>query len=159
MNGVTLTPLDSSIHESTLSLQYKLRTRDGRELRSTSLVLCTPEGKLAIAFCIDLDLSTLTAAKLWLQEISEPQAASGETLADDDAQTDIEDIVTRIIDEALIEVGGLVKFMGREDRLRAVGLMHGRGLFLIRGSVEKAAAALGISRFTLYGYLREVRNL
>ncbi|MGH2360547.1 MAG: helix-turn-helix domain-containing protein, partial [bacterium] len=64
----------------------------------------------------------------------------------------------QIIRDALGETGKLPKYMERDDRLKAVSLMQERGLFLIRGGVERAAAALGISRFTLYSYLKEVRG-
>jgi predicted transcriptional regulator YheO len=34
--------------------------------------------------------------------------------------------------------------------------MHERGLFVIRGSVERVAARLGVTKFTIYNYLDEI---
>ncbi|MEX0766188.1 MAG: PAS domain-containing protein [bacterium] len=154
---VALKLLDSSLTESTLSIGYKTHTRDNRELRSTSLVLRTYEGKPVIALCLNLDLSAVTMARLLLEDISKAPSADAETPTED-AQTDVADVMAQMIQEALAEVGKPTKFMDRDERLHAVRLMHQRGLFLIRGGVERAAAALGISRFTLYSYLKEVRN-
>jgi len=35
-------------------------------------------------------------------------------------------------------------------------LVHGPGFFVIRDAAELAAAALGISRYTIYNYLNEI---
>jgi len=153
---VALKLLDSAIKESTLSVGYRTQTRDGRELRSTSLVLRTHAGRPAIALCLNVDLSALTMARVLLEEITNMAASSGEAVHEE-TQLDVTDVISQMIQDALTEVGKPPKFMGREDRLQAVRLMHERGLFLIRGGVERAAAALGISKFTLYGYLKEVR--
>ncbi len=153
---VALKLLDSAIKESTLSVGYRTKTRDGRELRSTSLVLRTPAGKPVIALCINLDLSAFTMARLLLDEISKTSTSAMEA-GGEEVQLDVGDVIAHMIEEALAEVGKPAKFMDREDRLQAVRLMHERGLFLIRGGVERAAAALGISKFTLYGYLKDVR--
>jgi predicted transcriptional regulator YheO len=153
---VALKLLDSAIKESTLSVGYRTQTRDGRELRSTSLVLRTPLGKPVIALCLNLDLSAFTMARLLLEEIAKTPTASNESVGEE-TQMDVGDVIAQMIQEALADVGKPAKFMDREDRLRAVRLMQEHGLFLIRGGVERAAAALGISKFTLYGYLKEVR--
>jgi hypothetical protein len=36
--------------------------------------------------------------------------------------------------------------------------MMQRGLFIVKGGVERAAAALGVSRFTIYNYLDVLRE-
>lgn len=156
---IALRLLDSSVVGSTLSIGYRTTTRDGRELRSTSLILRTPEGKPAIAFCINVDLSTLTMARLLLEEISKTAVGEGDISADAAVPgVDVSEVLEQMIREALKEVGKPAKFMEREERLQVVRLMHERGLFLIRGGVERAAISLGISRFTLYSYLKEIRN-
>lgn len=154
---VALKMLDSSVTESTLSVNYKTHARDGHELRSSSMVYRTPEGKPVIALCVNLDLSAMTMVRQLLDEITRPAPAETAS-ADDGGQIDVTEIVEKIIRESVEEIGRPPKFMDRDERLRAVRQMHERGLFLIRGGVERAAAALGIARFTLYSYLKEVRG-
>jgi len=48
--------------------------------------------------------------------------------------------------------------MSREDKMEAVRHMNDRGLFLIRSSVDLAAAHLGVIRFTIYNYLDQIRG-
>jgi predicted transcriptional regulator YheO len=159
MKDVALKMLDSRVGDSTLSIGYTTHTRDGRELRSTSLTLRTPEGKPVLAFCINVDLSALTMARLLLEEFSKAEpVAEGSAKADETPQMEVAEVIEQMIREALQEGGKPAKFMDRSERLRAVRTMHEHGLFLIRGGVERAAAALGVSRFTLYGDLKEVRN-
>ena len=155
---IALKLLDSKVTDSTLSIGYTTYTRDTRELRSTSLLLRTPDGKLAIALCLNVDLTAFAMARLLLEEISRVPPADGQSVPEEPPQTGVGDVMAHMIREALAEVGKPPKFMNRDERLQAVRLMHERGLFLIRGGVERAAAALGISRFTLYSYLKEIRT-
>jgi len=46
----------------------------------------------------------------------------------------------------------------KAQKLEAVRQMHDGGLFIVKGAVEKAAAALGVTRYTIYNYLDEIRN-
>lgn len=155
---VALKLLDSGMRASTLSVGYKTHTRDGRELRSTSLVLRTPDGKPAIALCLNVDLSAVTMARSLLDEILKSVQAEGDASRDVAEQIEVSEVAAQVIQETLHEIGRPPEFMDRESRLRAVRLMQERGLFLIRGGVERAAAALKISKFTLYSYLKEVRS-
>jgi predicted transcriptional regulator YheO len=36
--------------------------------------------------------------------------------------------------------------------------MQRRGLFIVKGGVERAAAALGVSRFTIYNYMERIKR-
>ena len=158
MNDVALRLLGATDKkDSELRVGYRTQARDGRELKSTSLVLRTPRGKPVIALCINVDLSAITMARALLEQISRvPLPERDESATPPSRQIDVEDVVSELIQEVLNNIGKPPKFMDREDRLRAVALMHERGLFLVRGGVERAAAVLGISRFTLYSYLKEV---
>jgi predicted transcriptional regulator YheO len=51
---------------------------------------------------------------------------------------------------------------GRADikraNLLAVSEMQDKGIFLIKGGVEKAAVALGVTRYSIYNYLAELKG-
>lgn len=42
--------------------------------------------------------------------------------------------------------------------IQAVQAMMQRGLFIVKGGVERAATALGVTRFTIYNYLEALRE-
>jgi len=48
--------------------------------------------------------------------------------------------------------------MKKQVKLDAVRQMHERGMFIVKGGIEKAAAALGVSRYTIYNYLDEIKS-
>ncbi|MFI1577214.1 helix-turn-helix domain-containing protein [Embleya sp. NPDC020630] len=58
----------------------------------------------------------------------------------------------RLLGEAERQYGPLAD-LGREDKQRVVRALEQRGAFTIRHGVETVAAALGVSRFTVYNYL------
>ena len=46
----------------------------------------------------------------------------------------------------------------REARLEKIRFMDSKGIFLMKGSIEKAAEKLGVNKVTIYSYLDEVRG-
>lgn len=59
----------------------------------------------------------------------------------------------RLLAEMERQFGGPLAGLGREDKQRVVRVLEDRGAFTIRHGVESVAAALGVSRFTVYNYL------
>ena len=56
------------------------------------------------------------------------------------------------------EFDGPLTELARPDKQRAVRLLEEAGAFSYRKSVETVAAALGVSRFTVYNYLNRDRD-
>ena len=50
-----------------------------------------------------------------------------------------------------------VAYMQKEDKLSIVGNLANRGIFDVKGSVEYVAECLGVTNFTVYNYLKELR--
>ena len=48
--------------------------------------------------------------------------------------------------------------MQKEDKLRIVARLEEKGIFAIKNSVDYVAECLGVSNFTVYNYLKEVRG-
>ena len=48
--------------------------------------------------------------------------------------------------------------MTREEKVQLVQTLELQGAFLIRGAVAYVAQALGVSKFTIYNYLKEARS-
>ena len=54
--------------------------------------------------------------------------------------------------------GSDAQSLTRDERLEKIRFMDEKGLFLMKGSVEKAAEKLGVGKVTIYSYLDEVRG-
>ena len=63
-----------------------------------------------------------------------------------------------IIDDAVRRLGKPASRMNKDEKTAAVQTMFERGLFIVKGGVERAAAALGVTRFTVYNYLDSIRS-
>ena len=48
--------------------------------------------------------------------------------------------------------------MTREKRIELIRFMDQRGVFLVKGAIDRVAEKLGISKVTVYSYLDEVRG-
>ena len=48
--------------------------------------------------------------------------------------------------------------MTKEEKVSLVASLEYAGAFLIKGAVDFAAKAMGVSKYTVYNYLKEVRS-
>ena len=48
--------------------------------------------------------------------------------------------------------------MTREKRIELIRFMDQRGVFLVKGAIDRVAEKLGSSKVTVYSYLDEVRG-
>lgn len=51
-----------------------------------------------------------------------------------------------------------VQSLSREARIAKVRFMDEKDVFLMKGSIEKAAEKLGVNKVTIYSYLDEARG-
>lgn len=143
-------------------ISYTTRTPNGRDLKSTSIVYYSSRsGEPIVALCLNYDLTTFQAARAALESFVRTDGA----LASDEQvpeaahpQKDLEAMIRSMIQKSIAEIGKPVALMSKEEKSAVVAALDESGLFVIRGAVERVAHALGISRFTVYNYLKESRN-
>lgn len=138
---------------------YETQTPSGRRLRSTTILFRGNDGRPFAALCINYDLTPFMAIKQVVDsfcDVSEPGMVQAER-DDTTTQNDVGGIMSQIIRESIRQLGKPVSMMSKQDKLEAVRVMKSRGLFLVRGSVERVARALRVSRFTIYNYLDELK--
>lgn len=62
----------------------------------------------------------------------------------------------RLIDAVETELGGPLGGLSREDKQKAVRMLHERGAFVLRKAVDDIADRMGVSRITVYNYLNAI---
>jgi predicted transcriptional regulator YheO len=138
-------------------LGYRARTRDGRELRCSSVYYRDEEDAVLAALCINVDVTPLVAARGALDDVlnvdRSAEAERGEIFA-----SDINDLLDQMIEEAVTSTGKAVSMMGREDRVAILRVLDRRGAFVVKRAVDRVSQRLGISRVTAYNYLEQIRN-
>lgn len=159
---------------------YRTRLPDGRQLRSSTMIIRDVAGQPVAALCINTDTTTWQI----VQRIAEGMTGlAGIATADpvdpataaaiapalpDPAQDvaapreafvrDVDELAAHIIHQVVTETAIPVELMKKEHKIQVVRALQARGLFMLRDAVEMIAASLGVSRFTIYNYLNEIAD-
>lgn len=134
---------------------YRKVGRRGERLKSVSALLRPglnhePVGLL----CINMDVTAAHEAFRYIQGVLTADEDKPEPLFRGDWRERIQEAVY----EAAQGMGGTIASLTRGQRVRIVAALDKEGLFATRNAVDHAAGLLGISRTSLYNYLRTVRS-
>lgn len=136
---------------------YTSHARDGRSLRSASTIIYGENRQPVAALCLNVDATAGEQTFKQLQALLFPaDTTEAEAQSDPAEETTMEDLVSEIVEQAISNSGSTAERMTKQEKMAAVGAMHARGLFLIRGSTERVARRLGTTKFTIYNYLDEL---
>jgi len=124
----------------------------GRQLKSASAIFRDTTGVPFATLCLNADISTFQMAHAWLEQMLKPIREMEAPPAPEGAPQ-MDTLMQEIISDAVP-----LSAMTREDKIAAVREMQRRGLFIVKGGVERAAAALRVSRYTIYNYMEELRR-
>jgi predicted transcriptional regulator YheO len=141
----------------TIVPDYRTRARNGNELESTSMIFRDHRGRAYAALCVNADRSKLRHVQSILSDLLGEGRETAAATAGETAPR-VETVVQDIVDEAIRASGKPVSIMTKDDKMEAVNQMRERGIFLIRSSVDMVAKGLGVSRFTIYNYLDELKQ-
>lgn len=134
---------------------YYFTAPNGKYIRSSSLLIKNEAGHLTGAMCINLDTTKLTQSLDFLKALLPPapkKQESPEAGKDEHVSVMIENLMDNILGDADAQS------LSREERLEKIRFMDEKGLFLMKGSAQKAAEKLGVGKVTIYSYLDEVRG-
>ena len=134
---------------------YPTSGKDGRPLRSATALYRDSRGEPFAALCINSDNGDLLAARACLDRMLNDAASPAPDVT---GTADMEQLMADIIADSLSELHGSERTARKRARLAAVRKMKERGMFIVKGGIEKAADALGVTRYTIYNYLDEIQN-
>ena len=136
-------------------ISYLTKTSDGKVLKSTTLFIRDDEGKVIGLMGINYDISMIIAFDDAIRDFtcqdqpeSEPESIS----------SNVADLLDEMIEQSVKVIGKPVALMNKNDKIRAIKYLDDRGAFLITRSGPKACQFFGISTYTLYSYLDEIRS-
>lgn len=133
---------------------YLTTTEDDRKIKSSTALIRDGEGKVIGALCINYDLSDMNTMKLFLDDFLATEQEQIETTVEpfDNVMEIVDDLIDSIIGNHKIED------LKRKDKIELIYFMDKKGLFLIKGAIEKVAEKLNISKVTVYSYLDEIKK-
>lgn len=142
---------NDSVFDSYLSV-----TSDGRTLRSFSAVIRNAQGKPIGLLCFNMDMSAPLLDYLEAVSATDGQSRprSGETFP-----SSASDLVRASLNRVLSEVEGQHKIPPTKRNKLIVAKLYETGVFDVRGAAHLVAHEMGVSVYTIYGYVREARFL
>ena len=157
-------------------------TVQGHPMVSSTLFVRNSRGRVIGFLCINFDNSAFRQASQELRrasayldalgladptaELKDDRALPGQSEAENgtDRSTrevlsvNTDEVVTHNIAEFAADLGIPPVRMNRQERLQLIMRLNGSGVFLVKGSVDTVARALGISAPSVYRYLHTIRN-
>lgn len=134
---------------------YRSRMKDGRELKSATVLFRNRQGKAFASVCTNTDLSEYQSLHASLQKLlgieKEPQQSN---LLEE--RPTVDELIEEMVSSAVNLVGKPVALMDKNEKMQIVFELLKRGVFVIKGSVERVAHSLSVTRFTVYNYLEEL---
>lgn len=131
-------------------LGYLTRTRDGRVLKSSTVYLRNPEGRIEGVLCINYDITELLMAE---RAIASVLHHNSEPSVPDRIPQNVNDLLDDLIEQSVAIVGKPVAMMTKEDKIAAIQFLYQAGAFLVTKSGDKVSKYFGISKYTLYSYI------
>ena len=139
-----------SLHNSKQNLKqedrlaYLTKTKNGKILKSSTIFIRD-----------DYDISLMLAME---KELSSFTGTIEEDTTKEPIAVNIGDLLDELITQSVQHIGKPVTLMSKEDKVQVVRLLNEAGAFLITKSGPKVCQFLGISKYTLYSYLDEIKS-
>ena len=142
-------------------IAYKITTEDGKVLRCASIFLRNDcgdvEGCLAINFNIsDFMFFSQAFSDFTFMSNATSNGTNGEALvhfSNKPTQS-----MESIIDGMVIQHEKLPAMMNKAEKKEIVSKLDKAGVFTVKGSIDYLAKVFGASKYTIYNYLKEVRQ-
>jgi predicted transcriptional regulator YheO len=134
---------------------YITQTRDGRFLRSSTVYLKDENNEPVGAMCINYDISDFISTKKVLEDMCMMENGGG---GEEFFASDVNELLDYLLTQSVNQVGRTVSKMNREDKIAALKYLDEKGAFVIAKAGIKACRFFGISKYSLYSYLDEIRN-
>ncbi|XVS68166.1 aminotransferase class V-fold PLP-dependent enzyme [Actinosynnema sp. CA-299493] len=126
---------------------YETYAPDGRVIHSSTVFLRDAEGVAVGCLCVNSDPGPDRRP-----ETPEPAGSVVEAFPGD-----VDTLQRLLVERAVSAVGVPVELMKKSHKSQVVRVLDEAGLFLIRDSVDHLAGVLGVTRYTIYNYLNEIR--
>ncbi|NJK80912.1 MAG: hypothetical protein HC876_14330 [Chloroflexaceae bacterium] len=127
----------------------------GRLIKSSTIFLRDQHGQAFGAFCINLDITAFISLNRVINTLiaTNDRNEVSELLSDNIPET-----IQSMVAETLYDAGKGLSVLSRDDKIELIARLHSRGVFKVKKAVPILADLLGLSRATVYNYLREART-
>lgn len=132
---------------------YKSISKDGREIKSTTSFFRNNNNEVVAALCINFDMTSFLNALKVLEAFTKTNEIKNEKLKESFTR-DINETIDALFEEAVDAVGKQPATMTVQERVTLVKELQNLGVFQIKGGVEHVGSRMGVTKYTIYNYLR-----
>lgn len=140
--------------EGDYAANYMTMSKDGRQIKSSTALIRDAKGEVVGALCINYDVAALENVKTVLDEFLDIKTE--EIQKEVEPFENVMDIVDDLINKIVANVKGIK--LKKQDKINLIKFMDQKGIFQIKGAIDKVARKLNISNVTVYSYLDEIRK-
>lgn len=134
---------------------YDKTNWDGRPMKSISIVIRNQSGKAEGFLCVNVDVSAFQTANLLLQSFLKNNMSTTEE-SHHLFKDDLYEKVNLYIQNYCHEHRSSIEFLSREDKKEMIRSLAKDGAFEGKNAANYIGRVLGISRATVYNYLKEI---
>ncbi|WP_304263309.1 transcriptional regulator [Kallipyga massiliensis] len=133
---------------------YVFELDDGRKIKSSSVLIRNEKKDVVGMLCVNYDITQLLSTEKYIENflcIKQDQS---------DYPSDVEQDVMTVIDDLIMNIVGPrdIKNQSRKKNVEIVKFMDEKGIFLVKGAIDKVADLMGVSTVTIYSYLDEAKG-
>lgn len=137
---------------------YRTVTPFGKELISSTVWVRDVGGHIVGALCINMDFADLRLARDLIDRVVTDVPASSANGALTTFATSAEEFVAIALRGAMRDAGKPLHLLTRDDKIRIICRLDQAGVFSLRHAAGIVAAELGVSRASVYSYLKDART-
>jgi len=136
---------------------YYSQTRDGKVLKSVTTLIRNFSGRPIGFICINLNLSA-PCVEFFPQFV--PGSNVPAVLAENQESfaMNTEELIHKYLDDAFETINQRREISSLSRNKLIVAELFAKGAFDIKGSIDLVAKELGVSRYTVYNYIREAKH-
>ena len=141
---------------------YKSTTQDGKILKCSTNMARNEQGKLEGCLCINFNVTDFTFLATAFNDFTFLTNKSGNgaenSANQDELPSTFAETMESAIDFVVAEHGKAPAILKKTDKLEIMQKLDKDGVFMIKGSVDYIARVFGASKYTIYNYLKQIRN-
>ncbi len=138
---------------------YKSTTDTGRVLKCSTIFVRDDNGKPEGCICLNFDVTDfifLSTAFSELNPLSDDN--SNRRHKEERFSKSFPETMESVIDSTLSKHRKMPAMMDKAEKKQLIRRLDKAGVFLMKGSVKYLAKVCGVSQYTIYNYLKEVRE-
>ncbi|MCW7753256.1 helix-turn-helix transcriptional regulator [Desulfobotulus sp. H1] len=136
---------------------YKTTSRDGRTLKSSTVFIRDSRNEVIGAFCINFDTTDYSNAVHALEMFTGLFPGIGGQEKMETFSGSIVETIETLFEQAEAKIGKQSATMTMEERIETVKELDASGVFKIKGGIDQVALLMGVSKYTVYNYLKRMQ--